>query len=74
MEQVKAKFYCQSVTDYGGQKQADLYAVYSDSGENADFAKATPSGSLKINIDAGVPSSDFFQPEKSYYLTFEECK
>ena len=71
---VKAKFRCNCVTDYGGQKQATLSAVYSNEGENADFAKATPYGELKINIDSEVPASDFFQPQKYYYLTFDEVQ
>ena len=70
---VKAKFKCQSITDFGGQKQASMSAVYSQTGENADFAKATPYGELKINIDAEVPASDYFKPGKEYYLTFEEA-
>ena len=70
---VKAKFRCNSVTDFGGQKQAQFTAVYSQTGENADFAQATPSGDLKINIDSGVPASNFFKPGNSYYLTFEEA-
>jgi hypothetical protein len=69
---MRAKFKCNLVTDYGTQKQAALSAVYSTEGENADFAKATPSGELKINIDAGVPASEFFTPGKEYYITFSE--
>ena len=71
MNKVKAKFRCNSVTDFGGQKQALMSAVYSQTGENADFAKATPSGELKMSIDAEVPASNFFAPGKEYYLTFE---
>ena len=73
-EAVKAKFQCIAVTDFGGQKQAQLQAVYSGSGENEDFAKATPYGELKINIDMDVPASNFFKPGKSYYLTFDEAE
>lgn len=69
---VKAKFRCNSVTDFGGCKQAQLNAVYSQTGENADFAEATQSGELKIGIDKEVPASNFFKPGKEYYLTFEE--
>jgi hypothetical protein len=70
---VKAKFRCNAITDYGGQKQAQMSAVYSDKGENADFAKATPYGELKINIDSEMPASNYFKPGKSYYLHFEEA-
>jgi len=70
---VKAKFRCNSVTDFGGQKQAKLSAVYSQTGENADFAKATPYGELTINIDAELPASNLFKPRVDYYLTFEEA-
>ena len=71
---VIAKFRCRSITDFGGQKQAQLDAVHSATGENADFAKATPYGDLKINIDSGVPAADFFKPNESYYLTFEKVE
>ncbi len=70
---VRAKFRCSSVTNFEYNKQAAMYAVCGKEGENADFAKATPGGDLKINIDNGVPASEFFQPGKEYYLTFEEA-
>jgi hypothetical protein len=69
---VKAKFKCNAVTDFGGNKQVMMSAVYSSTGENADFANATPSGSLSMGIDANVPASNFFTPGKEYYLTFDE--
>lgn len=70
---VKAKFKCHSITDFGGAKRAELCAVYGREGENADFAQATPSGELRINIDANVPAAEFFKPGKDYYLTFSEA-
>jgi len=70
---VKAKFICDSVTNFKNTKQAALRAVYGKEGENADFAKATPSGDLRINIDSEVPASNFFLPGREYYLTFEEA-
>jgi hypothetical protein len=70
---VKAKFKCESVTTSEYNKQASLRAVCSSKGENADFAKATPFGELKINIDNEVTASDFFTPGKEYYLRFEEA-
>lgn len=70
---IKAKFQCVSVTDYGSTKEAKFSAVYSSTGENADFAKATPSGSLSIMVDKDTLAADFYQPKKSYYLTFEEA-
>lgn len=63
-----------SVTDFGTNKSAKFSAVYGTEGENADFAKATPSGDLTINIDSGVPASSFFSPGKQYYLTFEAAE
>ena len=71
MPKVIAKFKCDAVTDYGHRHEASLYAVYGTEGENKDFAKATPSGTLKIGIDKDVPASDFFVPGKEYHLTFE---
>jgi hypothetical protein len=51
-----------------------MSAVYSQTGENADFAKATPCGNLDINIDAELPASNYFIPGKEYYLTFEAAQ
>jgi hypothetical protein len=73
MSTVKAKFICTSVNDFGKNgKEAILNAVYSEKGENADFAAATPRGNLAIAISKGASAETFFEPEKSYYLTFEE--
>lgn len=71
MKKVRAKFRCNSITDFGGQKQAQLSAIYGTEGENADYAKATPSGQLSISIDSETPASEFFKPGGEYYLTFE---
>lgn len=72
---VRAKFKCNSITDYGSQKQAHMTAVSDNStGENADFTKWTPYGDLKINIDAEAPASSYFKPGKTYYLIFRETE
>lgn len=70
-DRIKAKFVCNSITDNGWNKSANLTAVYGKEGENSDFAKATPSGNLTISIDKDTPASDFFEPQSSYYLYFE---
>ena len=67
---MKAKFLCLEVTKFTGSKKAKLVPVYSQVGENADFAKATPSGELSITIDGGTQASDFFEPGEYYYLDF----
>jgi len=69
---IKAKFRCNSITDNGYNKSANLTAVYGKDGENADYSKATPTGSLTIAIDKDTKASDFFVPQKEYYLYFEE--
>lgn len=71
---VKAKFRCESVSDNGYNKTANLRAVYGTEGENADYAKATPSGNLQIQIDNETAASNFFKPQKDYYLTFVEAE
>jgi len=73
MNTVRAKFQCQVVHDFGKSKQAELFAVHDNGGENASFAKHTPGGSLSINIDEGTEAIDFFQPGKFYYLDFTEA-
>lgn len=71
---IKSKFNCDSVTDFGGNKRAELSAATNGSEENKSFAKYTPSGSLSISIDSDAPAADFFKPGKSYYLEFEETE
>lgn len=77
---VRAKMHCQSfeTRQYGPTEESktvkvNLGAIYGKEGENADFAKATPSGACWMQIDAGVPASRFFTPGKSYYVTFTEA-
>lgn len=71
--QVKAKFRCNSVTDNGYNKSVNLTAVYGTGEGNADFAKATPSGTLNIGIDKEVPAANFFEPLQDYFLYFEKA-
>lgn len=64
---IRAKFTCNSVERNNfGQEIVKLHAVYGSGGENAEWAKATPSGTLQLTIDnpgaQGViqPGQDFF--------------
>lgn len=50
-----------------------LGAVYSQTGENKDFADATPSGECWMSISDGRPAAHFFKPGKKYYVTFTEA-
>ena len=73
MTSVKAKFTCNSVISnpWGTSKVATFHAVYDSKGENADFSKATPAGSLSLVIDNETPAVEYFEQGKNYYLTFE---
>ena len=72
--QLKAKFSVTSLTDYGHNKEVNLQAIYStDTAENADFTKYTPSGSIKMSMSNDVPATEFFKPGKKYYVYFEEA-
>lgn len=71
---VKAKFYVQSVKNFTNGKEVEMNAVYGSQGENADFAKATPNGSLKIFVDNSTAATEFFVPGEDYYLTFEKSE
>lgn len=68
---VKAKFRCNFTTDFGNQIEANFSAVTGKEGDNADYSKYTPSGSLTIRIDKGTIAAKVFEPQKNYYLTFE---
>ena len=69
---VRAKFAVQSVTETLYGTSVELSAVYSTSGENADFTDATPSGQLKIQISKGRPAAEVFKVGKAFYLDFTE--
>lgn len=71
---IRAKFKCGSVTDNGWNKSANLTAVFGKKGENADYAKATPFGNLTITIDKDTKASEFFEPQKDYWLVFSPVK
>lgn len=74
MSKLKAKFQCESITDFGLTKQVSLRAVSSGSEENKDFSKYTPFGELKMSVDSDVPGANFFEPKKEYYLFFEAAE
>ena len=73
---MRAKFNCDSVTEYGyGNKEAKLTAVYDDGKqENNQFAEATPCGEVTIQIDKNAVAKDFLVPGKAYYLDFTEAE
>lgn len=48
-------------------------AAYGTKGENASYAKATPSGELSMQIDESTPAHGFFEPGKEYYLNIEDA-
>lgn len=73
MKKVRAKFTCHGVTDTDyGQVVAHMCAVYSEEGENKDFAEATPVANLDMHISKETPAHDFFKQGKNYYLDFTE--
>jgi hypothetical protein len=67
---IRAKFICNSVTDNGHNKSANLSAVYGKEGENADYSRYTPAGALNITIDQDTKAAEFFKPKQSYWLDF----
>lgn len=74
MARTRAKFQCLNVTDHGHNKTVKLSVVYSrkDGDENKDFTKATPSGTIEMQID-NPNASVLFKPMRYYYVEFEEC-
>lgn len=72
MSTVRAKFKCESITDYGTGKEIKAIAVYGTEGENADFTKFTPSGYLSMHTSGETKADEFFKPGKEFYLTFSE--
>jgi len=72
---VRAKFRCESLTDFGMTKEVRLSAVCNDAdpdSENSSFNRYTPSGELRMSIDNDAASIQFV-PGKEYYLDFSEA-
>jgi len=70
---VRGKFKCTSIEEFeNGWKTAKLNAVYSNTGENADFSKFTPNGNISITVTPETKAIDFYKPGKSYYIDFTE--
>ncbi len=71
---MRAKFRCNSVTDFGnGGSKASLSAVVDDgTPENERYHTATPSGSMEISI-SNPAVRDFLKPERYYFLDFSEA-
>lgn len=75
---VRAKMTCDSIErrEHGGgftTIKTHFACVYSNTGENADYSKATPSGACWMQIDAETRAATFFKPGKRYYVTFTEA-
>lgn len=70
----RAKFTCYSVTDFGNYEVVKLNAVYAGdkNAEDNQFAAATPSGSIEMNITA-EEARGYFKPGKKYYADFSEA-
>lgn len=70
----RAKFQCLSVTDHGWNKTIKLQVVYSrkEGEENYDFTKATPNGTIEMQIDNPHAAVQFV-PQRLYYVDFTEC-
>jgi hypothetical protein len=74
MQKIRAKFLVHKAekNDHGGQ-YVEATPVTTGEGDNADFAKATPSGSLSLYID-NPDAVDFFKEGDEVYLTFQKEK
>ncbi len=67
---VRAKFVCESVTQYSNPgKSIKLRAVSDGSPENKAFFQSTPSAELTMAV-VNPEAADQFVPGKSYYVDF----
>jgi hypothetical protein len=81
---MRAKFRCSSVseifwdewknnkstgTKVKGSEQVTFHAVYATDGPNKEWATATPSGSLSMNID-NPAAWGHFKVDEEYFLDF----
>lgn len=71
MDKVVAKFFVASSSPQGEGTLFHLYAVADNEQTNASWAKATPMGELRIQID-NKRAAEFFKQGEAVYLTFEK--
>lgn len=76
---IRAKMQAQSVIPpsariYGHAEDVELTCVYggSTNAEDNTYARATPTGSMKLQVD-NPGAQGFFKPGKKYYVTIEEA-
>ncbi len=68
MNKVRAKFHCTKIEDFDGGKTVKMIAVVGEAGEDAEFQKYTPAGSLEMQISDDTPAVHYFESEKDYYI------
>ena len=68
-EMVRAKFECKSVEGAGGYFDIRLEPVYGESGENAKFWNATPSGEISLTTTNEAAAKQF-EKGREYYVDF----
>jgi hypothetical protein len=66
---VRAKFKCSSKTGHGDSSTVEFVPVYSGSAENESFYKATPGGSINLQV-VNKNTADRFEVGKEYYIDF----
>jgi hypothetical protein len=67
---VRAKMKCHTIEHFEHGSKVRLGAVFGTNGENKDFAEATPSGEVWMQISKGRPAAEMFEPGKEYYVDF----
>lgn len=55
------------------QNKVKFGVVCGDNEEDRSFSDATPSGECWLSISTGRPALEFFEPGKSYYVTFTKA-
>jgi hypothetical protein len=69
---MRAKFYCEKVSNDVYGQDVTLRTLYSDNPEDNQFSKATPSGELQMRIDNPNAIGKLI-PGNHYYLDITEA-
>lgn len=67
IKKTRAKFTCNSVTDYGQTQEVKLTAVTGGGKENEKFWRYTPGGEIRLHID-NPEAAKMFKPGQEYYI------
>lgn len=71
---VRAKIRVNSTEKFPGYSVLKASPVTGNAGDNADYSKYTPNGTIQLTISDETKAATYFEVGKEYYVTFERAE